>query len=1000
MLPPVATIEGTPTASIGGGPMTIKIRWTDDEGVDTSTLGNNDIAVTRPGNTVFATFVSYTGTPKDLVATYQIPAPPSPGWDFTYSGTYQVQSTDGEVSDIGRRSVAADVIGTFNMTFAPPLVSNPLVINGTDGNDDILVQSGGGVLSVYVNSVPTNYRSTDVTGIQINGLDGIDVLNARGVTVPVTINGGLGNDWILGGAGNDLLTGDAGNDTINGGPGNDTIDGGMGSDSLIGGGGTDVFLGTPTDISLSANSVAENQPAGTVVGTLTSTDPDAWETFTYAMVSGTGSADNASFQIAGNQLKAAASLNYETRSSYSIRIRTTDADGLFTEKVFAINVTDVNEAPTAMQVSPGSVAENLPVGTTVGNLSVTDPDIGETYSYEILPGVDQSAFTIAGNQLKTAISLDYEVKRNYAITVRVHDGSNTYDQSLTISVNNVNEAPTGVTLSNTSVAENLAAGATVGSLSTIDPDTIGSYTYEILPGGDATAFSIAGSQLKTAASFNYETKNTYAITVRVHDGTNTLDQPLMISVTDVNEPPTDIALSTSSVPENKPSGTVVGMLWTTDPDSGESTSYEILPGGDAASFAIVGNQLTTAVVCDYESKATYSITVRAHDGINTLDKPFTITVTDLPEFGLQHGRIAKVTVPDADGDLVTYSLAGGGSGAIQPDHSITLTGTTLKSVLSISVKKAASGDGYCSIPGISADGLLKGISAAKTFAGGQIDINTSTVSVGTAKVAISLAGVINGSIITHGVPIASLKLLNWQDTDGTADQVVAPSIGTITVSGRKDNPKTPANELLAGDWDADVSTGPIKSITAAGTIRGDITASGAITSIKATGGITGAIRSGKDAKGTGIGSITVGGTVQGAKIVTSGSIGKMTVAALMDSDILVGVATDFAGQFAGHSDFTNPAAKLTSLTVGGRKLPKGATHSAYVSGVQLSAPSIGTLKLANVSDDPDAIHGHLLSDTGALTITALNPLTAGVSVLTPGTWKPTTAGRPDVFDVV
>lgn len=103
----------------------------------------------------------------------------------------------------------------------------------------------------------------------------------------------------------------------------------------------------PTDLSLSAQSIAENQPAGTTVGTFTTTDPDSGDTHTYTLVGGAGSTDNASFTITGNQLKTAAIFNFEVKSSYSIRVRTTDSGGLFFEKVFTITVTDVNEAPAA-----------------------------------------------------------------------------------------------------------------------------------------------------------------------------------------------------------------------------------------------------------------------------------------------------------------------------------------------------------------------------------------------------------------------------------------------------------------------------------------------------------------------------------------------------------------------------------------------------------------------------------------------------------------------------
>jgi len=56
----------------------------------------------------------------------------------------------------------------------------------------------------------------------------------------------------------------------------------------------------PTDIALSANTLAENAGANAVVGSLTSTDPDVGDTFVYSLIAGAGDTDNSSFNIAGN----------------------------------------------------------------------------------------------------------------------------------------------------------------------------------------------------------------------------------------------------------------------------------------------------------------------------------------------------------------------------------------------------------------------------------------------------------------------------------------------------------------------------------------------------------------------------------------------------------------------------------------------------------------------------------------------------------------------------
>ncbi|WP_179074970.1 SdiA-regulated domain-containing protein [Nostoc sp. C057] len=135
----------------------------------------------------------------------------------------------------------------------------------------------------------------------------------------------------------------------------------------------------PTEISLSATNVNENVAANTVIGTFSTTDPDTGNTFTYSLVSGTGDTDNAAFAIADNTLKINASPNFEAKSAYNIRVRSTDNGGLSVDKVLTIQVNDVNEAPTAV-VDTINVAEDA---TTLNLRSIllgndTDPDAGDT----------------------------------------------------------------------------------------------------------------------------------------------------------------------------------------------------------------------------------------------------------------------------------------------------------------------------------------------------------------------------------------------------------------------------------------------------------------------------------------------------------------------------------------------------------------------------------------------------------------------------------------------
>ena len=206
----------------------------------------------------------------------------------------------------------------------------------------------------------------------------------------------------------------------------------------------------PTDLSLSASTVAENQPSGTAVGTFSSTDPDPGDTFTYSLAAGLGDTDNGSFTIVGDQLRTAAPFDVETKSSYSIHVRTTDSAGTFFEKTFIITVSDVNEAPTDIALSNASVPENEPAGTVIGTLSTTDQDAGQTHTFTVVTAgcantyPDGSSFAVNAGSLVTATPLDYEAKSSYSVCIRVTDDGTpglTFDKLFTITVTNVNEAP-------------------------------------------------------------------------------------------------------------------------------------------------------------------------------------------------------------------------------------------------------------------------------------------------------------------------------------------------------------------------------------------------------------------------------------------------------------------------------------------------------------------------------------------------------------------------------
>ena len=74
---------------------------------------------------------------------------------------------------------------------------------------------------------------------------------------------------------------------------------------------------------------------------MSTSDSDPGDAHTYTLVSGDGDTDNSSFTIEGDQLKIIESPDFETKSSYFIRLKTKDFGGLTFEKSFDLEVNDL-----------------------------------------------------------------------------------------------------------------------------------------------------------------------------------------------------------------------------------------------------------------------------------------------------------------------------------------------------------------------------------------------------------------------------------------------------------------------------------------------------------------------------------------------------------------------------------------------------------------------------------------------------------------------------------
>ena len=435
---------------------------------------------------------------------------------------------------------------------------------------------------------------------------------------------------------------------------------------------------------LSAASFAENSAVGAAIASVNATDPEG-SAVTYTL-SGTGS-DNFSIDASGN-ITLASALDYETATSYELTVVADDGTYASTE-VITVSVADVNEAPSlSATVAFNAFQENTATGTTIATSSVTDPEAGSiTYS---LSGTGSENFSVSSDGTVTlASALDYETATVYEITLTASDGDNTVSETLTINVGDINEAPTvNTTLAAESFAENVATGTTIATSSASDPEA-GTITYSISGTGSENFAIDANGNVTVASSLDYETTTSYSLTLTASDGTNSTQETITFSITDVPDS-FDLALSNNSpsINEGVSVGTQVTTSTLTQQDSAAVTYA--LTGTGSGGFAISSTGvITTNMELDYETGSSYTLTVTAHDGTNIDTETITITVNDLSlntltttlansgaalaESSSSGTAVASSSINNPDSETVTYTLSGTGSDKFSVDSSGNVT---------------------------------------------------------------------------------------------------------------------------------------------------------------------------------------------------------------------------------------------------------------------------------------------------------------------------------------
>ncbi|WP_435105319.1 cadherin domain-containing protein [Arhodomonas sp. AD133] len=463
----------------------------------------------------------------------------------------------------------------------------------------------------------------------------------------------------------------------------------------------------PPGISLDQTtaSIAENNGGDVVVAQITVDDDGDPGSNNNVTLSG---ADAGVFTTDSSDLTFTGTADFETKNTYQVTVEVDDPNVGGTpddSAAFTLNIQNVDEPPVFLGTGPFGVNETAGNGAAVGDVDAVDGDGGTAdanLTYAIVGGNTGGAFAIDGASgaitVADASAVDFDASPTFTLTVEADDGTNAPTASVTVNVSNAPPAaPVDADGTNGgAVAEDAVNGTAVGITADAADPGGGNVSYALTDDAGGRFQINAGTGVVTVADgslLDFESATSHSISVQAtdDDGGDSPTASFTISVTDVDSPPVFTASGPFSVSESAANGVTVGDVDANDGDAGAAdagVTYAITGGNGGGVFAVDNSGAITvadASLVDFESSASFALTLEADDGGQTTSDTVTVDVTDEPPAkpadtdgaadaiaeDAANGDPVGVTADAADpaGGAVTYALADDAGGRFAIDGS-------------------------------------------------------------------------------------------------------------------------------------------------------------------------------------------------------------------------------------------------------------------------------------------------------------------------------------------
>ncbi|CAH1394992.1 unnamed protein product [Nezara viridula] len=426
-------------------------------------------------------------------------------------------------------------------------------------------------------------------------------------------------------------------------------------------------------------SVPEDAKIGTTVLVVSASDGDSGVN---AEISYSLSSDTTEFTINPDTgaIITTAVLDREITSGYLLSVTAKDngTPQLSDSTDVEITVTDVNDNPPRFSQESYlvSVSEDVPIGTSILQVSATDPDLSlngrvrysledtDTFIMEPITGV-----------VRVNRGLDRESTAQYTLIAIASDRASpplSSSVEILVKIEDVNDSPPTFESDKLKlyIPENSPIGSTVGEIYASDPDVgANAYvTYSIIGGEDSSLFSLqrrAGNdkaELTTLTELDYESsKKTYSVVIRASSAPLRSDATVTIIVTDVNDNApklSDFQVIFNNFRECFPSGPI-GKIPAFDADVSDKLRYRLLSGNNAALVTLneTSGELSLSPQLNTNVPKLATMEVSVSDGMNEVKAWMELTVRLITDEMLMNSvtvRLGDMTEQAFLSPLYTY----------------------------------------------------------------------------------------------------------------------------------------------------------------------------------------------------------------------------------------------------------------------------------------------------------------------------------------------------------